>query len=82
MPPLTVILPVAEPSRFLFWGHSYVGSLYAILREELQAEVDLGPAHFWRLRQGVDVILMQWPEALFDWRPIGADDVEECWNVL
>lgn len=82
MPPLTVILPVAEPSRFLFWGHSYVGSLYAILREELQAEVDLGPAHFWRPRQGVDVILMQWPEALFDWRPIDADDVEEFWDVL
>ncbi len=82
MPKLTAILPVAEPSRSLFWGQSYVGSLYAILREELHAEVDLGPGHFWRPREGVDVILMQWPEALFDWRPIDADDVEEFWDVL
>ena len=82
MSTLTVILPVSEPPRSLFWGHSYVGSLYSILREELNAEVDLGPAHFWRPRAGVDVILLQWPEALFDWRPIDADDVEELWDVV
>lgn len=82
MKPLSVILPVAEPARSLSWGVSYVGSLYSILREECQAEVDLGPAHFWRPRSGVDVILMQWPEALFDWRAIDADDVDELWSVM
>lgn len=82
MKPLVAILPVSEAPSDLFWGKTYVGSLYAILREELGVEVDVGSAHFWHPRKGVDVILIQWPEALFEWREIGDEDVARWWQAM
>lgn len=81
MEPYVVVLPVSEPPSDLFWGKTYVGSMYAILREELGVEVDLGSAHFWHPRRGVAVVFMQWPEALFDWQEIEEDDVARWWST-
>ena len=82
MKPFVAIVPVSEAPSDLFWGKTYVGSLYAILREELGVEVDLGAAHFWHPREGVDVVLIQWPEALFEWREISDEDVVRWHGVV